>query len=117
MQQKLNLIKEPDFSTKRDAFQFQQQAVNTLKDLEYGAIFHEQGLGKTKIAIDIFLHWLKKKEIDTVLVIVKKTLVHNWKREIKFHTNLEPLVITENKENNNYSFIRKFKKRNITPTH
>ena len=106
MQQKLNLIKEPDFSTKRDAFQFQQQAVNTLKDLEYGAIFHEQGLGKTKIAIDIFLHWLKKKEIDTVLVIVKKILVHNWKREIKFHTNLEPLVITENKENNNYSFTR-----------
>ena len=52
MQQKLNLLKEPDFSTKRDAFQFQQQAVNTLKDLEYGAIFHEQGLGKTKIAID-----------------------------------------------------------------
>lgn len=44
---------------KYDAFPYQKEAFEAVKDLEYAAIFHEQGLGKTKIAIDLILYWLR----------------------------------------------------------
>ena len=50
---KIHLLKEPSLIAKYDAFQYQKEAFEAVKDLEYAAIFHEQGLGKTKIAIDI----------------------------------------------------------------
>ena len=53
---KIHLLKEPSLIAKYDAFQYQKEAFEAVKDLEYAAIFHEQGLGKTKIAIDILLY-------------------------------------------------------------
>ena len=41
-----------DYSAKLEAFPYQHEAFNEIKDKDYAAIFHEQGLGKTKIAID-----------------------------------------------------------------
>ena len=81
--QKIKLIKEPNIDPKQEAFQYQQEAVNTVKNLEYAAIFHEQGLGKTKIAIDLMLYWLKEKSVDTILYVTKKGLIQNWKNELK----------------------------------
>ena len=46
-----------------DAFPYQREAFLAIKDLPYSAIFHEQGLGKTKIAIDLLLYWLEKKDL------------------------------------------------------
>ena len=54
------------------------EAVRAVKDLPYAAIFHEQGLGKTKIAIDLALIWLQTDIVDTVLIVTKKSLVNNW---------------------------------------
>ena len=65
---------EPSYKAIYTAYDYQKEAVDAVKDLEYGAIFHEQGLGKTKIAIDIFLYWLNNKIIDIVLVVTKKTI-------------------------------------------
>lgn len=48
------LKREPKYIAKFKAFPYQQEAVDAVKDLEYAAIFHEQGLGKTKIAIVCF---------------------------------------------------------------
>lgn len=45
--------REPPFETKIEAFDYQKKAFEFIKDLEYSAIFHEQGLGKTKIAMDL----------------------------------------------------------------
>ena len=67
-----------------DAFPYQYEAFNAIKDLEYSAIFHEQGLGKTKIAIDLALYWLSNKDIDTVLIVTKKQLIKNWKMNLNF---------------------------------
>ena len=39
---------------KKDAFPYQYEAIEEIKDLEYSGVFHEQGLGKTKIAVDVF---------------------------------------------------------------
>ena len=56
----VRLVKEPRTKPKSDAFPYQKEAFESIKDLDYAAIFHEQGLGKTKIAIDILLYWLEK---------------------------------------------------------
>lgn len=92
-----------DFSTKFDAFKYQAEAVDAMKDLEYGAIFHEQGLGKTKIAIDILLYWLEKG-IDTVIIVTKKTLVLNWMSEFQAHTSLIPDILSSKKGDNFFVF-------------
>lgn len=82
------------------AFPYQAEAFNAVKDMTYSAIFHEQGLGKTKIAIDLSLYWLKNKEIDTVMIVTKKQLVNNWENEIKAHTYIRPKIINTNKGDN-----------------
>lgn len=92
-----------DFSTRFDAFKYQAEAVDAMKDLEYGAIFHEQGLGKTKIAIDLLLYWLKKG-IDTVIIVTKKTLVLNWMSEFMTHTSLTPDILTSKRGDNFFVF-------------
>ena len=101
---KIHLLKEPSLIAKYDAFQYQKEAFEAVKDLEYAAIFHEQGLGKTKIAIDILLYWLTETSIDTVLIVTKKQLVQNWLREFKNHTAIKPAVLNTNKQNNLYFY-------------
>ena len=101
---RIHLIKEPSFIAKYDAFQYQKEAFEAVKDLEYAAIFHEQGLGKTKIAIDLLLYWLTETAVDTVLVVTKKQLVQNWIREFKNHTSIKPAVLDTNKQSNFFIF-------------
>lgn len=96
----LILKKEPRLDVKLQAFQYQTDAVEAIRDLPYGAVFHEQGLGKTKIAIDIILYWLEKKVVDTVLLVVKKGLLENWKRELSTHTYLKPRILSGNRNEN-----------------
>lgn len=93
-----------DYSAKLEAFPYQHEAFEEIKDKDYAAIFHEQGLGKTKIAIDLLLYWLDKREIDTVLIVTKKTLVKNWLEEFGVHTNLHPKVLDGNKRGNFFVF-------------
>jgi SNF2 family DNA or RNA helicase len=78
------------------AFPYQEEAVNFVAGLDYAAIFHEQGLGKTKIAVDVILHWLRENAVDTALVVTKKSLVANWQRELKIHCHVRPMILNEN---------------------
>lgn len=93
-----------NYSAKLKPFPYQFQTFQTIKDLKYAAIFHEQGLGKTKIAIDILLYWLEKRDIDTVLIVTKKQLIQNWLMELNFHTYIQPKVLTNKKSDNFYVF-------------
>lgn len=93
-----------DYTSKTDAFPYQLQAFLTVRDLDYSAIFHEQGLGKTKIAVDLMLYWLKHRDIDTVMVVTKKQLVKNWENELAVHTHIKPKVLSSNKVDNFYVF-------------
>jgi len=86
------------------AFPYQKAAVEAIRDKEYAAVFHEQGLGKTKIAIDIALYWLKKESVDSVLIITKKTLIQNWFREFKAHADIRPVILTQSRKDNYYVF-------------
>ena len=56
----LLLKREPRLDPRHAAFLYQVQAVEAVRQLEYAALFHEQGLGKTKIGIDLALSWLKE---------------------------------------------------------
>ncbi len=93
---------QTDYSAKKNAFPYQLQAFLSIKDLDYSAIFHEQGLGKTKIAIDLLLYWLERRDIDTVMIVTKKQLVANWVGEFASHTHIKPKVLSSNKADNFY---------------
>ena len=102
--QKLTLKREPDLTLKHEAFAYQLEAVDAVKDLEYAAIFHEQGLGKTKVAIDLLVYWLSQRLLDTVLIVVKKGLLHNWQKELASHSQLIPRVLTTSRGGNFFVF-------------
>ena len=93
----------PTLVSKHESFPYQLDAVRAVKDLPYAAIFHEQGLGKTKIAIDLILIWLQTDIVDTVLVVTKKSLVSNWCREIAMHCHITPHVLSGNRHQNSVS--------------
>lgn len=97
---RINYDKVYDLAAKLEAFPYQHEAFLSLKDKDYAAIFHEQGLGKTKIAIDLLLYWLDHRNIDTVLIVTKKTLVANWVGEFATHTNIRPKTMDSNKGSN-----------------
>jgi len=96
----LRHIDTTNLTAKLTAFPYQHEAFLAIKDKPYAAIFHEQGLGKTKIAIDLLLYWLDKRDIDTVLIVTKKTLVANWVGEFETHTNLRPKILDTKKKSN-----------------
>ena len=96
----LKHIETTNLTAKLTAFPYQHEAFLAIKDKPYAAIFHEQGLGKTKIAIDLLLYWLDKRDIDTVMIVTKKTLVANWVGEFDTHTNLRPKVLDTKKKSN-----------------
>ncbi|MCY3019597.1 MAG: DEAD/DEAH box helicase [Planctomycetota bacterium] len=101
---KLLPIKDIRLDPKLLAFPYQYQAVQAVQDREYAAIFHEQGLGKTKIAIDVLLHWLEKGIVDTALLVVKKSLVRNWLRELSVHSHISPAILGQSHKANFYVF-------------
>jgi len=100
----LRAKREPVLNLKQSAFPHQVSAVEAVKGLKYAAIFHEQGLGKTKIALDLIVSWLSAGAIDSALVITKRGLIHNWMREIESHTFIRPAVLSQDKKSNYYLF-------------
>lgn len=96
--------REPSFDAKYEAFQYQRDAVEKIAKLEYGAIFHEQGLGKTKIALDVALRWLSNEDVDSVLICTKKHLIDNWRDESIFHTFIHPRILTQDRAANFRAF-------------
>jgi SNF2 family DNA or RNA helicase len=100
----LKLTREPNLAAKQQGFSYQVEAVDALKDLQYGAVFHEQGLGKTKIGVDLALVWLKTHAVDSVLIVTKKGLIQNWKDELSLHSYVKPRVLLQDRRQNFYAF-------------
>ena len=95
-----NLRKPPKLIPKHEAYPYQLDAVRAVKSLPYAAIFHEQGLGKTKIAADLMLLWLREDIVDTVFVVAKKTLVQNWVDELASHSHVTPRILSGDRRRN-----------------
>lgn len=96
----LRVHREASREAKQRAFPYQVEAVEAVKELEYAAILHEQGLGKTKIAIDLALTWLQSNTIDSVFLVTKKSLIENWEREIGVHSHLRPRILSQDRKAN-----------------
>ena len=92
-----------------DPFAYQLNAVEEVKGMEYAALFHEQGLGKTKIALDLALLWLKGRVLDTVIIITKKGLIQNWKKEISIHTKISFAVLDGYRVKNTSKYNKPFR--------
>ena len=89
---------------KLQSFPHQAQALSAIKEMDYSAVFHEQGLGKTKIGLDLALVWLEAGVVDSVLVVTKKGLLENWFNEISIHTHIRPSILTQDRKKNFYLF-------------
>ena len=100
----LKVRKSANLEAKRSAFPHQMDALEAIKDLPYAAVFHEQGLGKTKIGLDLALFWLAHDVVDSVLIVVKKGLIRNWQSEVASHSHLIPRVLGQDRNANFYAF-------------
>lgn len=100
----LYVQREGSRDAKHAGFPYQVEAVEALKDLEYAAVFHEQGLGKTKIAIDLALLWLRSGTVDSILFVTKKGLIVNWQDEIRSHSHIVPRILGQNHRENFFAF-------------
>ena len=94
---------EIKLAARHHGYAFQVEAVEAVKDLPFAALFHEQGLGKTKIGLDLALDWIKRQIVDSVLIVTKRGLVTNWTDELKAHTYLSARVLTQNRSANFFS--------------
>lgn len=100
----LRVKKRPNLEAKQNAFPHQLEAFEAVKALPFAAIFHEQGLGKTKIGLDVALFWLAQGTVDSVLVVTKKSLIANWQSEVAAHSHLRPRVLGQHRGANFYAF-------------
>ena len=100
----LKVRKAANLQAKRSAFPHQLEALEAIKDLPYAAVFHEQGLGKTKIGLDLTLSWLVRDIVDSVLIVAKKGLIWNWRSEVESHSHLLPRVLGQDRNANFYAF-------------
>src|SRR5213594_1496574 len=100
----LRTEREANLTPKQQGFVYQVEAFEAVKNLAYSAVFHEQGLGKTKIGVDLVLYWLSKDIVDSVIIITKKVLIHNWRDELAVHTHLEARLLSQDKRANFYAF-------------
>ena len=100
----LRVRKKANLEARQSAFPHQLEAFEAAKDLPFAAIFHEQGLGKTKIGLDLALFWLAQGVVDSVLVVTKKSLIVNWQSELAAHSHLRPRVLGQDRKANFYAF-------------
>lgn len=100
----LKVHKEASFASKHKAFPYQVETIEAIKSLDYAAIFHEQGLGKTKIAIDLALTWIGEKTLDSVIIVTKKGLVRNWEQEIAAHSHFKAKTLDQDSKTLFYAF-------------
>ena len=100
----LKVRKPANLEAKRSAFPHQVDALEAVKDLPYAAVFHEQGLGKTKIGLDLVLFWLTQNVVDSAIIVAKKGLVDNWRAEVASHSHLTPRILGQDRNANFYAF-------------
>ena len=82
-----------DYSPRLKPLPHQIEASRFLAEREWGALFDEQGLGKTKIVIDALANLFSSHAIEGTIVICKKSLLNNWEEEIAKHSSLRSIIL------------------------
>lgn len=68
-----------------DLLPYQQDAVNKLKQLKVGALFMEQGTGKTRTALSLIGPRLAAGKVDCVLWLCPCSVKRNLREDLIFH--------------------------------
>ena len=75
-----------EFLFKTKPYQHQLDALESSHDREEFALFMEMGCGKSKVAIDNFVHLYRQGKINGVLILVPKGVYDTWySKEIPNH--------------------------------
>jgi SNF2 family DNA or RNA helicase len=83
-----------DLSPRTGAFPHQLEAERFIQGMTAVALFDEQGLGKTKIVLDVLLHEIQAGSIDGALIVCKHGLLPTWQSEIEKHTHVRGVVLS-----------------------
>jgi len=75
----------------------QEEGVNFLLDRKSGLVAFEQGLGKTRVALEAFRRALNAGTVDALIVICPNSLKDNWDEEVaRFTPSLTVSVVRGN---------------------
>ena len=82
-----------DYAPRLKPLPHQIEASRFLSEREWGALFDEQGLGKTKVVIDALAQAFSSHAIEGAIIICKKSLLKNWEGEIAKHSSLRSITL------------------------
>ena len=83
----------------------QTEGVQFLLSKKSGIIAFEQGLGKTLLVIDAFVHLLEAQSVDCILIVCPNTLRSNWIKELEtFAPEVSAEVIGGNRKQRRIQF-------------
>jgi SNF2 family DNA or RNA helicase len=85
-----------DYEPKTQPRSYQVECFNLAKSRDGFGIFFEQGLGKTKVAIDLCCHWLQQGVITKVIILCPNFVKGVWVSEIEKHSTLKMPVYVVN---------------------
>ena len=74
---------------KNQLYPYQKQAVEKLKKVKVGALFMEQGTGKTITALELIRLRLERKKVNKVIWLCPCSAKSNTKEELRKHIDLE----------------------------
>ena len=63
----------------------QEEAYNKLKGIRVGALFMEQGTGKTRTALELIKKRMDSKKVDVILWLCPCSVKKNLKEDIQYH--------------------------------
>lgn len=102
-----------DFIFKTEPYPYQLESfLFCIQRINVG-LLHEMGLGKTKISIDVARYYLEMNNISKVLIVCPPTLLYNWQKEIKKHSDYDSLIITSQRKERLARFVNTDKIFNI----
>jgi SNF2 family DNA or RNA helicase len=84
------------FQPKTEPRKHQIECFNLAKDRDCFAIFFEQGLGKTKSAIDLCEYWVEQNTIQKIIILCPNFVKLVWKKELALHAKLGMPIYTIN---------------------
>lgn len=84
----------PEYVYHTEPFKHQREGFERSKDMEFFALFWEQGTGKTKTCIDTAAYLFEQGKLDTVLVVAPNGVYQNWRRN-EFTAHFPPRLYSQ----------------------
>lgn len=78
---------------KTDLYAHQRKAVEKLRHVKVGALYMEQGTGKTRTALELIKLRLDAEKVDTVLWLCPCSVKENLRRDLEKHAEDVPVEI------------------------